>query len=64
MQQYSITLHDAKLIDPNDLLIAAHALANDLTVVTENIREFTRVPGLKTENWLQSTSDPCGKSCD
>jgi tRNA(fMet)-specific endonuclease VapC len=39
-------------IGPNDLLIAAHALANDLTVVTANIGEFSRVPGLKVENWL------------
>lgn len=41
-------------IGPNDLLIAAHALAHDLTVVTGNLREFLRVPGLKVENWLES----------
>ncbi|MDA0893561.1 MAG: type II toxin-antitoxin system VapC family toxin [Proteobacteria bacterium] len=40
-------------IGPNDLLIAAHAIASDLTVVTANVREFSRVPGLKVENWLQ-----------
>ncbi len=40
-------------IGPNDLLIAAHALASELTVVTANVREFSRVPGLKVENWLQ-----------
>lgn len=39
-------------IGPNDLLIAAHALALDLIVVTDNIEEFGRVPGLSTENWL------------
>ncbi len=39
-------------IGPNDLLIAAHALANDLTVVTASVGEFSRVPGLKVENWL------------
>jgi len=44
-------------IGPNDLLIAAHALALDLTVVTANAREFSRVPGLKVENWLP---DPIG----
>jgi tRNA(fMet)-specific endonuclease VapC len=33
-------------------LIAAHALAFELTVVTANEREFGRVPGLKVENWL------------
>ena len=41
-------------IGPNDLLIAAHALANDLTVITANVAEFSRVPGLKIENWLQA----------
>lgn len=40
-------------IGPNDLLIAAHAIASDLTVVTANVGEFSRVPGLKVENWLQ-----------
>jgi len=39
-------------IGPNDLLIAAHALAMDLALVTVNTREFSRVPGLKIENWL------------
>ena len=41
-------------IGPNDLLIAAHALASDLTVVTANVGEFSRAPGLKVENWLQA----------
>ena len=35
-----------------DTLIAAHALSMDLTLVTNNIREFERVPGLKVENWV------------
>lgn len=39
------------LIGPNDLWIAAHALAARLTLVTNNEREFKRVPGLKIENW-------------
>ncbi len=39
-------------IGPNDMLIAAHALATGLTLVTGNIGEFSRVPGLKVENWL------------
>jgi tRNA(fMet)-specific endonuclease VapC len=39
-------------VGPNDLLIAAQALALDLTVVTANIREFSRIEGLKIENWL------------
>lgn len=36
-----------------DLLIAAHALAEDLTLVTNNTREFERVQGLRLENWAQ-----------
>lgn len=39
-------------IGPNDLLIAAHALALNLTLVTANTREFERVPTLSLENWL------------
>lgn len=39
-------------IGPNDTLIAAHALALGATLVTAD-GEFSRVPGLKVENWLQ-----------
>ncbi len=35
-----------------DTLIAAHALSLDLTLVTNNVREFERVPDLKVENWV------------
>jgi tRNA(fMet)-specific endonuclease VapC len=38
-------------IGPNDLMIAATALANDLLLVTHNTREFTRVAGLAVEDW-------------
>lgn len=38
-------------IGPNDLIIAATAVANQLTLVTANIREFERVIGLSLENW-------------
>ncbi|MDQ6433655.1 type II toxin-antitoxin system VapC family toxin [Mesorhizobium sp. LHD-90] len=34
-----------------DMLIAAHALATDATVVTANVRHFSQVPNLKIENW-------------
>ncbi len=37
---------------PNDLLIAAHVLTADLTLVTANTREFERVPSMRLENWL------------
>jgi tRNA(fMet)-specific endonuclease VapC len=40
-------------IGRNDLLIAAHALATDSILVTDNVKEFSRVPGLKIENWLR-----------
>jgi len=39
------------LIGPNDLLIAATALAYGATLVTHNTREFERVPELKIEDW-------------
>jgi len=39
-------------IGPNDLLIAAHALALDCILVTDNEREFSRVKTLRVENWL------------
>ena len=38
-------------IGERDLLIAATALASDLAVVTNNVREFERVPGLEVEDW-------------
>jgi tRNA(fMet)-specific endonuclease VapC len=39
----------------NDLLIAAQALALGYTIVTDNEREFSRVKGLRLQNWLRST---------
>ena len=36
-----------------DRLIAAHALALDLTLVTANLRDFADIPGLKVEDWTQ-----------
>jgi tRNA(fMet)-specific endonuclease VapC len=38
-------------IGANDLLIAAISLTNDLTLVTHNTREFSRIDGLKYEDW-------------
>jgi tRNA(fMet)-specific endonuclease VapC len=40
-----------RLIGPNDMLIAATALANDLVLVTHNTGEFERVAGLRWEDW-------------
>jgi len=44
-----------RLIGGNDLWIAAHARAADLTLVTNNVREFERVEGLAIEDW---TAEP------
>ena len=41
-----------KLIGPLDMLIAGHAISHGALLVTNNVREFSRVPGLRTENWL------------
>jgi Predicted nucleic acid-binding protein, contains PIN domain len=41
-----------KPIGPNDLLIAAHAYALGAVLVTANLAEFSRVRGIKVENWL------------
>jgi len=39
-------------IGNNDLWIAAHAISEDLILVSNNIREFSRIPGLKFESWI------------
>jgi tRNA(fMet)-specific endonuclease VapC len=41
-------------IGGNDMWIAAHALAEDAVLVSNNIREFSRITGLKVENWMQA----------
>jgi tRNA(fMet)-specific endonuclease VapC len=40
-----------RIIGPNDLLIASISLANQLTLVSSNVTEFRRVPGLQIEDW-------------
>ena len=42
-------------IGPMDLLIAAQAVTAGLVLVTDNVREFKRVPGLHCENWLRAS---------
>ncbi|RAU21230.1 VapC toxin family PIN domain ribonuclease [Paramagnetospirillum kuznetsovii] len=44
---------EGRLIGNNDLLIAAHCLTLGFALVTDNVREFERVPGLAVENWLR-----------
>lgn len=41
-------------IGPLDMLISAHAKVEDIVLVTNNMREFERVPGLKIENWADA----------
>ena len=45
-------------IGPLDTLIAAHALAMGACLVTNNEREFSRVPGLRVENWSRGIAKP------
>lgn len=49
-----------KTIGRNDLLIAATALANDAVLVTGNVDEFKRVPGLSIESWYEMTWEELG----
>lgn len=42
-----------KTIGPLDMLIASHALSMDLTIISNNIKEFSRIPNLKCENWIR-----------
>lgn len=54
-EQYAVIRHDLQRagtpIGPNDLMIAAIAMANDGVLVTHNVRDLSRVLGLKTEDW-------------
>lgn len=54
-EQYGLIRADlereGRLIGPNDLLIAATARANNLTLVTHNTKELSRVSGLSIEDW-------------
>ncbi len=42
-----------EVIGPLDMLIAAHALSENLVLVTNNEKEFQRIPSLKIENWAK-----------
>jgi len=44
---------EGKRLDEADLRIASIALVADLTLVTGNVKHFSRVPGLRVENWLE-----------
>lgn len=44
---------EGKPVDDFDLLIGASAIANDLTLVTNNIKHFERLNGIRLENWTE-----------
>lgn len=45
-----------RMIGANDLFVAAHALEQGATLVTDNVAEFQRVSGLEVENWVRPMS--------
>jgi tRNA(fMet)-specific endonuclease VapC len=47
-----------KPVGPLDMLIGAHARAEGLIVVTNNVREFRRLPGVRVENWVDEGGSP------
>jgi tRNA(fMet)-specific endonuclease VapC len=57
-EKYAVVRADlvsrGQLIGANDLLIAAIALSHDLTLVTHNLSDFSRVTGLRVEDWEAS----------
>jgi tRNA(fMet)-specific endonuclease VapC len=56
-REYGIIKNELKdkncLIGPLDMLIGAHAKSLNMTLVTNNLREFERIPNLKIENWVR-----------
>lgn len=54
-EEYGLIREDltiqGKIIGPNNLLIAAVARAHDATLVTHNIKEFSRIPAIRMEDW-------------
>ena len=47
-----------QIIGDRDIMIVASCLANGATLVTRNVGEFLRVPGLKLESWADEPADP------
>jgi tRNA(fMet)-specific endonuclease VapC len=43
---------EGRTIGPLDVMIAAHAISLDLTMISNNLKEFSRIPNLKCENWI------------
>lgn len=51
-QNYAILRKKGELIEDADLFIAATCLVNDLVLITNNRRHFSRIDGLKIESWV------------
>jgi tRNA(fMet)-specific endonuclease VapC len=49
-----VTEKNGMTVGPNDLVIAATAIRNNAILVTNNMREFENIQGLKCENWVKS----------
>ena len=45
------TGNDRQPVGSHDLIVASIAIANDLTVVTHNTKDFANIPGLRIEDW-------------
>lgn len=52
-REYGVIRSSLEKIGANDMLIAAHALSQNLTLITDNTSEFSRIDCLKLENWLK-----------
>ena len=56
-KDYAVIKHLLKeqgsMIDEFDIVIAGQAISEGLTVVTDNVKHFNRIPGLKIENWME-----------
>ncbi len=50
---YSTLRRSGNILDDLDLLIAGIAIENDMTLITNNVKHFGRIPGLKIENWKE-----------
>jgi len=52
---------EGKAIGENDTHIAGHARSEGLILVTNNVREFSGVPALQVENWIEPVQPPTAK---
>ena len=58
---YGVLHREGQLIGDADILIAATAIAHNIAVVTNNLRHFQRIQGLKIHNWLDENYQPASE---